>query len=203
MLTPRQQQILAFLRRHQAERGAPPTRAELMAAFGFRSPTAAEDHLRALARKGAIELRAGTARGIRLLEPEEPAEGLPLIGRVAAGRPLLDEALIERRIAVDPATFRPRADFFLSVRGESMRDAGILDGDWLAVARTETAENGWIVVARVDEAVTVKRFQRRGERVRLLAANPAFAPIEIDLARQSLRIEGRAVGLIRPGGFAE
>lgn len=194
MLTARQQQILDFIRRHLADTGAPPTRADIVRAFGFRSPTAAEDHLRALARKGVIELLPGAARGIRLLEG---ARGLPVIGRVAAGAPLLAVEHVERHVPLEHGTFTPEPDYFLRVHGESMRDAGILDGDLLAVQRRPEAHNGQIVVARVDDEVTVKRFTRKGHRVRLLAENPDFAPIDIDLRRQPLAIEGLAVGVLR------
>lgn len=193
VLTPRQSEILAFLRRRISEDGMPPTRAEIAAAFGFRVAASAEEHLRALARKGAIELMPGSARGIRLPE----ASGLPLIGRVAAGSPILAEQNIERHVPLDPDLFRPRPDYLLTVQGLSMKDAGILDGDLLAVARTPEARHGQIVVARLDDEVTVKRFERRGRRVRLLPANPDFSPIEVDLARQPLSIEGVAVGVLR------
>lgn len=200
LLTPRQAQILAFIRRRLERRGAPPTRAEIVEEFGFKSPTAAEDHLRALARKGAIELVAGTARGIRLTQAPGEERGLPLVGRVAAGAPIMSDAGVETHIPVPPEMFRPRADFLLRVRGESMRDAGILDGDLLAVHHTPTAHNGQVVVARMGEEITVKRFRREGHIVRLLPANPDFAPIRVDLSRQELAIEGLAVGLIRSGG---
>ncbi|NGY04369.1 transcriptional repressor LexA [Solimonas terrae] len=208
-LTPRQAEILDFILRHRAEHGAPPTRAEIVTAFGFRSPTAAEDHLRALARKGAIDLRAGASRGIRVLADAAneamqagPQDRIPLIGRVAAGMPMLATESIEAHYKLDRQLFHPAPDFLLRVQGWSMRDAGILPGDLLAVKRTPIAENGQIVVARLGEEVTVKRFERHGSLVRLLPANPDFAPIRIDLERQELVIEGRAVGLIRDGGFS-
>lgn len=193
-LTPRQAQILELIKEFIAATGYPPTRAEIAQQLGFRSANAAEEHLRALARKGAIELIPGSSRGIRL--PEE-ADGLPIIGRVAAGSPILAEAHIERRCRFDPASFSPRADYLLRVRGMSMRDAGILDGDLLAVHKTELARNGQIVVARLHDEVTVKRFEQRRHLVRLLAENPDFAPIEVDLRREPLTIEGLAVGIIR------
>lgn len=200
-LTPRQQDILDFIREQLADRGAPPTRADIMARFGFRSPTAADDHLKALARKGAIELLPGAARGIRILADDAPAanEGLPVVGRVAAGRPIMSDASVERWVPVEPRFFSPRAHFLLRVKGESMRDAGILDGDLLAVHRTPVAESGQIVVARIDEEITVKRLRLRDGFAELIAANPAYAPLRIDLSRQELVIEGRAVGLIRLG----
>lgn len=207
-LTPRQAEILDFIRRHISDQGMPPTRAEIVAAFGFRSLTAADDHLRALARKQAIELVPGASRGIRVLghvlnggEAANEDDGLPLVGRVAAGAPILAQESIESWYKLDRSLFRPQPDFLLRVQGWSMRDAGILPGDLLAVQRTRTAQNGEIVVARLGEDVTVKRFERKGDLVRLLPANPDFAPIRVDLSRQELVIEGRAVGLLRTGGF--
>jgi len=194
-LTSRQQEILDFIRNTVEVFSVPPTRAEIASAFGFASPNAAEDHLKALARKGAITLEAGSARGIRLVEQL----GLPLIGSVAAGSPLL---AIENRLShvrVDPALFEPRADYLLRVRGLSMIDAGIHDGDLLAVHRTSEASNGQIVVARLDDEVTVKRFKRRGAIVHLIAENRDFEPILVDTKHQALVIEGVAVGLIRDG----
>lgn len=194
-LTPRQQEILALIRQCITQTGYPPTRSEIARALEFRSPNAAEQHLRALARKGAIEIRPGTSRGIRLLGEEA---GLPVIGRVAAGSPILAEEHIEQHCLVAAKLFSPRADYLLRVRGMSMRDAGILEGDLLAVHRTFEARDGQIVVARLHDEVTVKRFERRGPRVRLLPENPAFQPIEVDLRREPLVIEGRGVGVIRP-----
>lgn len=193
-LTRRQAEILELIRSYMAEEGCPPTRAEIAATLGFRSANAAEDHLRALERKGVIELVPGTSRGIRLLE-EDP--GLPVVGRVAAGEPILAEQHIEEYCDMDPATFHPRADYLLRVRGESMRDIGIHDGDLLAVHRTRHAENGQVVVVRLDEEVTVKRFRQRGAIVRLLPENPDYEPIRVDLRRQALVIEGLAVGVLR------
>lgn len=193
-LTPRQAQILAMIRDHMSTHGWPPTRAEIAATLGFRSPNAAEEHLRALARKGAIELVPGASRGIQLSET-----GVPVVGRVAAGNPILAEQHIEARYQIDPSIFRPRADYFLRVRGLSMRDAGILEGDLLAVHRSSEARNGQIVVARLENEVTVKRFQRRGRQVQLLPENPEFDPIDVDLRRQALVIEGIGVGVLRRG----
>ena len=192
-LTTRQQQILDWIREHLDSTGLPPTRAELCQAMGFRSPNAAEDHLRALARKGAIELLAGASRGIRLTEPD----GLPLVGSVAAGAPILAAEHVENHYRVDPGLFHPGADYLLRVRGQSMRDAGILDGDLLAVHQTPVASNGQIVVARVGEEVTVKRFFQEGRQVELRPENPDFEPIYIDLEMQPLVIEGLGVGIIR------
>lgn len=194
-LTARQQQILGLIRDFIVETGMPPTRAEIAEALGFRSANAAEDHLKALARKGVIELMSGASRGIRLLEKE----GLPLVGRVAAGEPLLAQEHIEDHLKVDPQLFHPPADYLLRVQGMSMRDVGILDGDLLAVHHSPTAHNGQIVVARLDEDVTVKRFKQRGNVVTLIAENPDFEPIRIDLRKQLLAIEGIAVGVIRQG----
>lgn len=197
-LTPRQTEILNFLRQFMAERGSPPTRAEIAEAMGFRSANAAEEHLRALARKGVIELFPGMSRGIRLKIEDK---GLPLVGRVAAGSPILAEAHIEDHYQMDAQMFYPRADYLLRVQGMSMRDIGILDGDLLAVHQTAEALNGQIVVARVDDEVTVKRFRRQGYRVQLLPENPDYEPIKIDLRHQSLNIEGLGVGILRNGHF--
>lgn len=194
-LTARQQEILEFIRETLNDSGRPPTRSELCTAFGFRSPNAAESHLRALAAKGAIELDEGRARGIRL----PGGVGLPLIGRVAAGSPLLAIEHVESRHPVDPALFSPRADYLLRVRGLSMRDAGILEGDLLAVHATPEARDGQIVVARVHDEVTVKTFCRNKHIVRLMPANPDFEPIVIDTRDELLEIEGLVVGLIRNG----
>jgi repressor LexA len=191
--------VLRFIQTFIQERGLPPTRAESARALGFRSVNAAEDHLRALERKGAIGILAGASRGIRLL-PGARGGGVPLVGRVAAGSPILAEEHIEDYFQLDPHLFRPRADYLLRVHGTSMRDAGILDGDLLAVHRTPEAEDGRIVVGRLGEEVTVKRLWREGRRVRLLSANPEFAPIEIDLERDAFVIEGVGVGVIRREG---
>lgn len=201
-LTSRQRQILDLIRRHIRETGYPPTRAEIAEAFGFRSVNAAVDHLKALARHGAIELQQGASRGIRLLQAEEDGLRLPVVGRVAAGNPILAEEHIEEHHRIDPSLFRPRADYLLRVRGSSMRDAGILNGDLLAVHRTHEAQNGQIVVARIDDEVTVKRFRRHARwthRVQLLPENTAFEPITVDLRTQELVIEGLGVGVLRLG----
>ncbi len=213
-LTDKQQKILDFIRRNIESEGMPPTRAEIQAAFGFSSPNAAQEHLRNLAKRGAIELVEGASRGIRLAgqrighTAEDASEriaeaiGLPLIGRVAAGSPILAEEHIERHVPMDPALFQPRADYLLKVRGMSMRDAGILDGDLLAVHRQQEARAGQIVVARVGDEVTVKRYQRRGHVVELRAENPEFKDIVVDTRNEPLAIEGLAVGLLRNGkGF--
>lgn len=196
-LTPRQAEILALIRETIEHTGLPPTRAEIAQAFGFRSPNAAEEHLRALARKGVLEIGEGRARGIRLLGET----GLPVIGRVAAGSPILAEAHITSRHTIDPSLFKPQADYLLRVRGLSMRDIGILDGDLLAVHRTAEARNGQIVVARLQDEVTVKRFSRRGHVVELLPENPDFEPIRLDTRHDPLDIEGVAVGVIRNNGL--
>lgn len=203
-LTARQSEILEFIRSTLSESGAPPTREEIARAFGFRSPNAAEQHLQALRKKGLIDLVAGTSRGIRLkdavLAVREVSEefGLPLIGKVAAGSPILAQENVLRHPAIDPLMFKPRADYLLEVRGMSMRDVGILEGDWLAVHKQAQAQNGQIVVARLGDDVTVKRFKVKGTRVELIAANPDFKPIVVDLRREPLEIEGIAVGVIRP-----
>jgi repressor LexA len=194
-LTPRQQQILQLIREQIAGSGLPPTRAEICRAMGFRSPNAAEEHLRALARKGAIEMLAGASRGIRLKQ----LPGIPVVGRVAAGSPLLAEQHIEDHYRIDPALFRPRADYLLRVRGASMRDAGIFDGDLLAVHRTAHFRPGQIVVARLHDEVTVKRIRQRRHVVELMPENPDFETIVVDTRRQPLAIEGVAVGVLRNG----
>jgi repressor LexA len=192
-LTSRQQEILDFIKNSLEMLGAPPTRMEISNAFGFASPNAAEDHLKALAKKGVIILEPGSARGIRLVEQL----GLPLIGSVAAGSPILAVENVQGRYALDAGLFSPRADFLLKVRGLSMIDAGIFDGDLLAVHKTHQARDGQIVVARLDEEVTVKRLESRHGQVRLLAENPDFAPIDVDPGAVEFAIEGIAVGLIR------
>ena len=194
-LTPRQAEVLQLIRDTVESSGYPPTRAEIAQVFGFRSANAAEDHLRALARKGLIEIEEGRARGIRLRE----ALGIPLIGRVAAGQPILAEAHVQGRYQIDPGLFKPRADFLLKVRGLSMIEAGILEGDLLAVHRSAEARSGQIVVARIGDEVTVKRLKRRGGTLELLPENPDFAPIVVDPRRDAFAIEGIAVGLIRGG----
>jgi repressor LexA len=196
-LTRRQGEILALIQEYIYDEGYPPTRMEIAEAFGFRSPNAAEEHLRALERKGAIELLQGSSRGIRLLEAAEEEEGIPVVGRVAAGEPILAQEHVEDHYPVDPALFHPRAHYLLRVRGMSMKDIGIMDGDLLAVHRTRSAQNGQIVVARLDDEVTVKRFRRRGSIVYLLPENEDFEPIRVDLRQQSLDIEGLGVGILR------
>jgi repressor LexA len=198
-LTARQIEILRLIESHVQESGFPPTRAEICSAMGFSSPNAAETHLRALARKGVIEMTSGASRGIRLVQDQSQ---LPVIGRVAAGSPMLAEENVEQRYRVDPALFNPAADYLLRVRGMSMRDAGILEGDLLAVHRTPECRNGQIVVARLHDEVTVKRFQRNRGRVELMPENPDFDPIVVDTLRDSLTIEGIAVGVIRNGKWS-
>ncbi len=195
-LTARQAEILQLIRDFIEETGMPPTRAEIADILGFRSVNAAEDHLKALVKKGAIEILPGTSRGIRLTEES----GLPVIGHVAAGTPLLAEEHIESRFQIDPRLFKPRADYFLRVRGMSMRDAGIYDDDLLAVHKTRQVRNGQIVVARVNDEVTVKRFRKKWtHKVWLIPENPEYDPIIIDLREQELTIEGLGVGVIRNG----
>jgi repressor LexA len=195
VLTPRQTEILRFIRSHAETQGFPPTRMEICQAMGFQSPNAAEEHLRALARKGAIEMTPGASRGIRL----KRSPGIPVIGRVAAGSPLLAVQHVEGHYRIDPLLFRPRADYLLRVRGTSMRDAGILEGDLLAVHRTQEFRSGQIVVVRLSDEVTVKRIRRQRHIVELIPENPAFNALAVDLRRESLTIEGVAVGIIRNG----
>lgn len=196
-LTQRQQQVLDFVRQHITDTGYPPTRADIAQELGFKSANAAEEHLKALARKGAIEMVAGASRGIRLPE----SQGIPIIGRVAAGNPILAEAHIEDYCDLPPGFFKPHADFFLTVHGDSMIDVGILDGDLLAVHSTPVAKTGDIVVARIDDEVTVKRLQRTSQKhvVQLLPENRDYEPITVDLREQAFAIEGLSVGVLRRG----
>ncbi|VCU69740.1 LexA repressor [Pigmentiphaga humi] len=210
-LTARQQQILDLIRQAIVTTGFPPTRAEIAQALGFRSPNAAEEHLKALARKGVLELSAGTSRGIRLKDPAPEAAPLqlthpvlaqlmlPLVGRVAAGSPILATEHIDKEIGVDAALFAQRPDYLLKVRGNSMRDAGILDGDLLAVRKAALARDGQIVVARLGDEVTVKELRHTEHGLSLLPANPDFQPIEISRDSEDFALEGIAVGLIRAG----
>lgn len=196
-LTPRQYQVLELIRHTIETEGMPPTRAEIALALGFRSANAAEDHLRALERKGAIELMPGTSRGIRLKDTLREQLGLPLVGRVAAGQPILAQEHIEARYQVDPDLFHPRPHYLLQVHGMSMRDAGILDGDLVAVHRTPEVRSRQIVVARIDDEVTVKRYRQEGRVVWLLPENPDFEPIRVDMSETELTIEGIVVGVVR------
>ncbi|MFZ3285250.1 MAG: transcriptional repressor LexA [Telluria sp.] len=204
-LTPRQEQILNLIRDAIENTGFPPTRAEIATELGFKSANAAEEHLQALARKGAIEISPGTSRGIRLvgasLETSMPPPALmmalPLVGRVAAGSPILAQEHVEATYSVDPAMFSARPDFLLKVRGWSMRDAGIMDGDLLAVKKVDSAKNGQIVVARIGDDVTVKRYRKTGTLVELLPENPDFKVIRVDLDNDEFALEGLAVGLMR------
>lgn len=224
-LTPRQQEIFELIQRAIARTGAPPTRAEIATELGFKSANAAEEHLQALARKGVIELVGGTSRGIRLkagtlrtvnetrkrsgdtsasniLPFNLPLPGLeqlvlPLVGRVAAGSPILAQEHVEQTYSVEPGLFARRPDYLLRVKGMSMKDVGIMDGDLLAVARTRDARNGQIVVARIGDEVTVKRFQRTAKGIELLPENPDFKPILVSPDQDDFELEGLAVGLIR------
>jgi repressor LexA len=202
-LTDRQSEILKLVRDLTESSGFPPTRAEIAEKMGFRSVNAAEQHLRALEKKGALEILQGASRGLRVKDKASSRLGrlmdLPVVGRVAAGSPMLAAEHLQGRYQVDPNLFTPRADYLLRVRGMSMRDAGILEGDLLAVHRTQEARSGQVVVARLADEVTVKRFRRKGHSVQLVAENPEFAPIEVDLRRDALTIEGVAVGVIRNG----
>jgi len=215
-LTARQEQILNLIRDAIENTGFPPTRAEIAAELGFRSANAAEEHLQALARKGAIEISPGTSRGIRLLDagggrshdrfgagqlslphPALMQLSLPLVGRVAAGSPILAQEHIEKTFAVDPSLFSARPDYLLKVRGMSMRDAGIFDGDLLAVKKVDQAKNGQIVVARLGDEVTVKRYRRTGALIELLPENPDFDVIRVESQSDDFALEGLAVGLLR------
>ena len=194
-LTQRQQQVLDLVKQYIDDTGYPPTRANIAEHLGFKSANAAEEHLKALARKGAIEMIAGTSRGIRL----PASSGLPIIGRVAAGNPILAEAHIEDYCALPASFFKPSADYFLTVHGDSMIDVGIFDGDLLAVHRTPVAASGDIVVARIDDEVTVKRLEKTNKRhiLHLLPENKDYSPIKVDLKAQDFAIEGLSVGVLR------
>ena len=196
-LTERQQQILDYIESRVAIDGMPPTVAEIAEAMGLSSGNGVRGDLQALARKGVIELIPNASRGIRLVNTDNSERGVPIVGRVAAGSPVLAEEHIEDYCHVDADFFHPGADYFLRVTGDSMRDAGILDGDLLAVKRTPQAENGQIVVARLDDEVTVKRLERRGQKAYLHPENSAFSPIIVDLKQEPLDIEGIAVGVLR------
>jgi repressor LexA len=212
-LTARQEQILGLIRDAIENTGFPPTRAEIAQTLGFRSANAAEEHLQALARKGVIEISRGTSRGIRLTDTAHDRSGartnpmsvsagvlqlnLPLLGLVAAGSPILAQEHVTANYTVDPSLFRSRPDFLLKVRGMSMRDAGIMDGDLLAVKKSDTAKNGQIVVARLGDDVTVKRYRKTGSLIELLPENPDFEPIEVQPGRDEFALEGVAVGLLR------
>src|SRR5262245_12961819 len=206
-LTPRQRQILELIRDAIGETGMPPTRAEIADALGFKSANAAEEHLRALQRKGVLDLVPGASRGIQLKDSLRDQLGLPLIGRVAAGKPILAEEHIEDHYQIDPKIFQPRAHYLLKVRGMSMKDIGIMDGDLVAVHRTPEVRSRQIVVARIDDEVTVKRYKQEGKVVWLLPENEEFEPIRVDMKEQSLIIEGVVVGVLRQsrgkGGFLQ
>lgn len=198
-LTPRQNQILEMIQDFIEETGMPPTRAEIARELGFKSANAAEEHLRALQKKGVLELVPGASRGIQLKDSLRDQIGLPLVGQVAAGHPILAEQNIEARYRLDPAFFHPKPHYLLRVKGMSMRNAGILDGDLVAVHRTPEVRSRQIIVARLDEEVTVKRYRQTGNIVYLLPENEDFEPIEVNLAEQALVIEGVVVGVIRDG----
>jgi repressor LexA len=197
-LTERQQEVLDLIRRYAEETGYPPTRADIARELGFRSANAAEEHLKALARKGAIEMIAGASRGIRIADENK---GIPIIGRVAAGNPILAQEHIEDYCAMPTSFFRPSADYFLRVKGDSMIEVGIFEDDLLAVHRTADAANGQIIVARIDDEVTVKRLQRTRSKhqLLLLPENANYEPIHVDLREQSFAIEGLSVGVLRRG----
>ncbi len=199
-LTARQQEIFDFVKNHIETTGMPPTRVEIAREIGFKSPNAAEEHLKALARKGYIEMLSGTSRGIRILVEDEAANedvGLPLIGKVAAGTPIEAIEHIEKHYPVNGAMFSPHADYLLKVNGNSMENIGILDGDLLAVHKTNSVRNGQVVVARVDDEVTVKRLERKGELIYLHPENDELQAIVVDPKVSFIEIEGIAVGVIR------
>ncbi len=198
-LTPRQKQILELIQDFIYETGMPPTRAEIAAELGFKSANAAEEHLRALQRKGVLDLVPGASRGIQLKDSLRDQMGLPLVGQVAAGSPILAEEHIETHYRIDPQLFNPKPHYLLRVQGMSMKNAGILDGDLVAVHRTPEVRSRQIIVARLDDEVTVKRYRQNGSLVSLLPENDDFEPIEVDLKKQSLVIEGVVVGVIRDG----
>jgi len=198
-LTPRQQQILEMIQDFIAEHGLPPTRAEIARELGFKSVNAAEDHLKALQRKGVLDLMPGASRGIQLKDSLRDQLGLPLVGRVAAGSPILAQEHIEAHYRLDPALLTPKPHYLLRVHGMSMKNAGILDGDLVAVHRTPEVRSRQIVVARVDDEVTVKRYRQDGKLVWLLPENEEFEPIQVDLGTQAMVIEGVVVGVIRDG----
>lgn len=203
-LTNRQAEILQLIKDNISVTGMPPTRAEIAKQLGFKSANAAEEHLKALAKKGAIEIIPGTSRGIRLINNaanDEPEQGLPLIGQVAAGEPILAQEHVEAHYQVDPNMFHPSADYLLRVNGMSMRDIGIMDGDLLAVHKTNQAREGQVIVARVEDDVTVKRFEKQKNKILLHPENPEFSTIVVDLEYQSVEIEGLAVGVIRNGAW--
>lgn len=195
-LTARQEKVLQLIKNYAEDTGYPPTRAEIARILGYKSANAAEEHIKALARKGAIEVIPGASRGIKLIEPQQ---GIPLVGRVAAGSPILATEHIEDYCQLPHSFFTPQADYLLRVNGMSMKDAGILDGDLLAVHSTQQVRNGQIVVARIEDEVTVKRFKRVGNRaqVELWPENPDFEVIKVDLRDQQFTIEGLSVGVIR------
>jgi len=202
-LTARQQEVLDLLKRHLETTGMPPTRAEISRELGFKSPNAAEEHLKALSRKGAIEIIPGASRGIRILDnsANEEFDGLPLVGRVAAGEPILAEQHIEATYRVDADMFKPQADFLLKVYGQSMKDIGILDGDLLAVHSTKDVRNGQIVVARIEDEVTVKRLEKKGSLIYLHPENDELEAIVVDPRLEYIEIEGIAVGVIRSNAW--
>ena len=194
-LTARQQQVLDCIKASLEETGFPPTRAEIATELGFRSPNAAEEHLKALARKGAIEMMAGASRGIRVID--DTPNGLPIVGRVAAGEPILAQEHIDDYCEIPPSFFKPEANYLLEVHGDSMMEMGILDGDYIAVHRMDTARNGEVVVARVDNEVTVKRYEKKRNKITLFPENKDYSPIEVDLKESDFAIEGLYVGVVR------
>lgn len=202
-LTRRQSEVLELIKNHIAEFGIPPTRADIARLMGFKSSNSAETHLQAIAKKGYIDIKARTSRGIKLTEEgtHEVNLGLPLLGRVAAGEPILAIEHAEEHLKIDPNMFSPFADFLLRVSGDSMKDIGMLEGDLLAVHKTTLVSYGQIVIALIDDEVTVKRFEKKGDKVYLHGENKAYSPIVVDLKTQALNIEGLVVGVIRNRGW--
>ena len=196
-LTKRQTEVLNFIQSFIEKNGFPPTRTEIAKALGFKSPNAAEDHIKALAKKGAVILSPGASRGIQI--PNSTPSGLPLVGRVAAGSPIMATEHVEKHFAIDPSLFTPNADYLLRVRGNSMIDAGIFEDDLVAVHKTSEARNGQIVVARIDDDVTVKRYEKINNQIRLLPENANYEPILVDQSSGFFTIEGLAVGVLRQG----
>ncbi|GIU42976.1 LexA repressor [Shewanella sairae] len=204
-LTPRQKQVFQFIRQQIEDTGLPPSRLEIAKKIGFKSANAAEEHIKAIARKGYIDVTPKTSRGIKISDQWKLAYenklGLPLVGLVAAGAPITAIEHIEDRYKVEPTIFHPAADFLLKIRGDSMKNIGMLDGDLLAVHKTNRAKNGQVVVARIEDEVTVKRFEKVGNTIFLHAENEEYEPIIVNLLLQKLYIEGLAVGVIRNSGW--
>ena len=204
-LTNRQQEVLDFITSFISDEGYPPTRSDICKALGFRSPNAAEDHLKALQKKGAIELQAGSSRGIKVVRNDdsdnefeaEQEEGIPLVGMVAAGSPILAQEHISQRFKIDESIFPCKPDYLLKVSGNSMINIGIYDGDYLVVHKTTNVRNGQIVVARLEDEVTVKTLNKTGNQIQLIPENDELSPIIIDSNNEYFAIEGLGIGVIR------